>query len=179
MRGWGHRYRTIDLLCDESKPLRAAAGLFDNFVGRTGGAEITDGRRNIPIRANLARPMVFGSSAENPTLQVADILAGATADILKNPGDPAFAWLADWMDRHHHGDHVHPDDKIIDIREIGPRVNLAVLRELASRADRGLDPLAGMEEVYAAAYARFRSPASRLRRTAPMTAGGRTSKRSG
>jgi hypothetical protein len=179
MRGWGHRYRIIDLLCDDSKPLRAIASTFNSFVGRTDGAEITDGRRNITIRANLARPIAFGSSADNPTLQIADILAGATADVLKNPGVPNFTWLASWLDRHHHEDHVHPDDKIIDTRAIEPRVNLAVLRELASRADRGVDPLAGMEDVYAAAYARFRSPASRLRRTAPLAARSRTGGRPG
>ena len=169
MRGWGLRYHAIDLLCDDSKPLQAIASLFDNFVGRTDGTEITDGRRNVTIRANLARPIVFGSSAENPTLQIADILAGVTADVLKNPGDPDFAWLSDWMVRHLHEDHVHPDDEVIDTHAIEPRMNLAILRELASRADHGGDPLAGMEDVYATAYARFRSPASRLRRTPAMT----------
>jgi hypothetical protein len=177
MRGWGHHYHTIDLLCDDSKPLHAIASFFDNFVGRTDGTEITDGRRNVTMRANLARPIVFGSSAENPTLQIADILAGATADVLKNPGDPDFAWLDGWMDRHLHEDHVHPDDEVIDTRAIEPRMNLAILRELARRADRGVDPLAGMEDVYAAAYARFRTPASRLRRTSPMTSRSRTSRR--
>jgi hypothetical protein len=123
---------------------------------------MTDGRRNVIIHANLARPIVFGSSASNPTLQIADILAGATADVLKNPGDATFAMLAEWMDRHHHEDHVHPDDGLIDTSAIEPRANMAILRELASRADKGADPLRGMEEVYAAAYRRFRSPAARL-----------------
>jgi hypothetical protein len=77
-------------------------------------------------------------------LQIADILAGATADVLKNPGDPDFASLDGWMDRHLHEDHVHPDDEVIDTRAIEPRMNLAVLRELARRADRGVDPLAGI-----------------------------------
>jgi Protein of unknown function (DUF3800) len=177
LRGWGHHYRTIELLCDESKPLRSIAPFFDHFVGRTDSTEITNGRREVTLRANLSRPIVFGSSADNPTLQIADILAGATADVLKNPGDPEFAWLDVWRDRHLHEDHVHPDDEVIDTRAIEPCMNLAVLRELASRADRGVDPVAGMEDVYAAAYVRFRTPASRVRRKSPMTSRTRTSRR--
>jgi hypothetical protein len=34
---------------------------------------------------------------------------------------------------------------VIDTRAIGPRVNVAILRELARRAELGPDPLQGME----------------------------------
>jgi hypothetical protein len=167
MRGWGLRYDTIELLCDDSKPLRASTSFFDAFVERNEGVEITDGRRMVPVRANLAKPIAFGSSAQHPTLQIADIVAGATADALTSPSDPAFSLLSDWVSRHLHEEYVLPDDDVIDTRLIEPRVNLAIIRELARRADLGLDPLAGMERVYSDAYARFRSPASRVRRSAP------------
>lgn len=163
LRGWGLRYPSIELLCDDSKPLRAIAPFFDNLVDRDERIDITDGRRMVPVRANLARPLAFGSSAQHPTLQIADILAGATADVIKRPGDPAFAPLGTWVSRHLHEDHVLPDDDVIDTRAIGPRVNVAILRELARRADLGLDPLHGMEGVYKAAVVRFRSPAARVR----------------
>jgi len=167
LRGWGHRYASIELLCDDSKPLRAAAPFFDNLVDRDEAIDISDGRRMVPVRANLAKPLAFGSSAQHPTLQIADILAGATADVIKSPTNPALAPLGAWVSRHMHEDHVLPDDDLINTRALGPRVNLAVLRELARRADRGLDPLHGMAGVYEAAYKRFRSPASRLRPIAP------------
>lgn len=163
LRGWGLRYASIELLCDDSKPLRAIAPFFDNFVDRDEAIEITDGRQMVPVRANLAKPLAFGSSAQHPTLQIADILAGVTTDVIKNPANPALAPLSAWVSRHIHEDHVLPDDDLINTRALGPRVNLAVLRELARRADHGLDPLAGMAEVYEAAYRRFRNPASRLR----------------
>lgn len=163
LRGWGLRYPSIELLCDDSKPLRAIAPFFDNFVHRDERTDITDGRRMVPVRANLAKPLALGSSAQHPTLQVADIVAGGTADVIKRSGDPAFAPLAAWVSRHLHEDHVLPDDDLIDTRALGPRVNVAILRELARRADLGLDPLAGMEGLYEAAYKRFRSPAARAR----------------
>lgn len=167
LRGWGLRYPSIELLCDDSKPLRAVAPFFDNLVDRDERIDITDGRRMVPVRANLAKPLAFGSSAQHPTLQIADILAGTTADVIKRPGEAAFAPLGAWVGRHLHEDHVLPDDDVIDTRAIGPRVNVAILRELARRADLGLDPLDGMEGVYKAAAARFRSPASRIRPSAP------------
>lgn len=101
----------------------------------------------VPVRAKLSKPMAFGSSAQDPTLQVADILAGATADVTRDPGNPAFAAVGPWVARHMHPNHVLPDDEVIDLGKLGLRVNLSVLEELARRADRGLDPLDGMAEV--------------------------------
>lgn len=166
-RGWGPRYPTIELICDDSKPLRATEDLINEMGEKPGGFPVTDGRSLFNVRAKLAKPVTFGSSAQHPTLQVADILAGATVDALKNPADSAFDPLRLWIEQHLHQDHIHPDNALLDMRAIGPRVNLATLRELARRADKGLDPLAGMEAFYASTYKRYRNPASRLSRPPP------------
>lgn len=163
LQGWGLRYPSIDLLCDDSKPLKDMAHIFDGWVGRTDRPEITDGRRASPIGMNLAGPMRFGSSLDHPTIQIADVLSGASADFIKLRGTPEFAAFGSWLDRHIHQNHLLPDDDVIDTTQLGPRVNLAVLRELARRADAGADPLAGMEEFYDASIKRFRSPAARVR----------------
>ena len=163
LQGFGLRYPQIELLCDDSKPLKDMAHIFDGWVGRADQPAITDGRRETPIGMNLAGPMRFGSSLEHPTIQLADVLSGASADFIKRAGAPEFAAFGPWLDRHLHPNHLLPDAEVIDTSQLEPRVNLAVLRELARRADVGADPLAGMDEFYTATVRRFRSPAARVR----------------
>ncbi|MBN9489831.1 MAG: DUF3800 domain-containing protein [Alphaproteobacteria bacterium] len=163
--GWGHRYPRIDVLCDDSKPLRAMAHVFDGWVGREGGVKIPSPRdqAEVELRGNLAGPIRFGSSAEHPTIQIADVLSGASADFVRAPQNPAMAGWGPFLGRHIHRDHILPDAELIDTRQLGPRVNLAVLHELARRADLAVDPLTDMGEFYAATIRRFRSPAARVR----------------
>ncbi|WP_338825509.1 DUF3800 domain-containing protein (plasmid) [Bradyrhizobium septentrionale] len=166
-RGWGLRYPSVDLLCDDSQPLRAAAPFFDGWVGRDDAPEITDGRRFAPIRGNLANPIRFGSSLDHPTIQIADVISGASADFVRAPDSDRLAGWGPFLDRHIHEDHILPNDNLIDTRRLEARVNMAVLRELARRADLGADPLAGMETFYADMIRRFRSPASRMKPPKP------------
>ncbi|NSL21684.1 DUF3800 domain-containing protein [Agrobacterium tumefaciens] len=163
LTGWGHRHARLDVLCDDSKPLGAMVDAFDGFVDNTEGIPISDGQNPRTLRANLANPIRFGSSSDNPTLQVADVIAGLSVDAIRYRKDAAYAGLNGWLDRHMHIDHTLPDDDWIDAGQLLPRANFAVLQELASRADRGADPLNGMGAVYAAAFKKFKSPASRIR----------------
>ena len=163
LQGWGHRHEKLDILCDESKPLQAMAHIFDGFVGRTDAPEIHGGRQPATICANLANPLRFGSSADNPTLQLADIVAGATADVLQHVGEEPYHDLYTWVGAHMHENYMLPDDHLIDTRRIEPRVNLAVLKELARRADKGEDPLDGIETFYAAEFRRQTPGPRRLR----------------
>ena len=171
-RGWGIRHHGIELLCDDSKPLRAQEEFLNQMGEWPDGFPLTDGRSVFQARANMAKPVAFGSSADHPTLQVADILARITLDVLRRPTDAAFDRLRPWVAEHTHQDHVHPDETCVDMRTIEPRVNLAVLRELARRADAGLDPLEGMTAFFAAAHKKYRNPASRLSRSRRRDSGG-------
>lgn len=149
LHGWGHHYESLDVLCDDSKPLQAMSHIFAGFVGSTKSAElIGPGSTTATIKANLANPLRFGSSAQNPTLQIADIVAGATVDLLQHQKDPAYDKLAHWLLPHFHPHTMLPDDDFIDLQQPKPRMNLAALKELARRADAGEDPLEGMDEFY-------------------------------
>jgi hypothetical protein len=161
-QGWGLRHRRLEVVCDESKPLKAAAPYFEVWLGRDETVPLTDGRRTVSVRGNLAKPIAFHSSRDHPALQIADVIAGLTTDVVKNLGNPDYAALAAWVGTHMHESYVLPDASLTDIRKLEPRVNLAVLQELARRADSRADPLAGMEDFCIRAYKRFRSPATRL-----------------
>ncbi|MGZ2433905.1 hypothetical protein ACVITL_004586 [Rhizobium pisi] len=149
LHGWGHHYESLDVLCDDSKPLQAMSHVFDGFVGNTKSAElIGPGGKPAPIKANLANPLRFGSSAANPTLQIADIVAGATVDLLQNQKDLSYRKLAQWVIPHMHAHTMMPDDDFIDLARPKPRMNMAALKELARRADAGENPLNKMDEFY-------------------------------
>ncbi|WP_222381188.1 DUF3800 domain-containing protein [Rhizobium leguminosarum] len=149
LHGWGHQHESLDVLCDDSKPLQAMSHVFDGFVGNTKSAELIGrGGKPAPIKANLANPLRFGSSAANPTLQIADIVAGATTDLLQHQKDASYHELAKWLIPHMHPHTMMPDDDFIDLKQPKPRLNLAALRELARRADAGEDPLEKMAEFY-------------------------------
>jgi hypothetical protein len=149
LHGWGHHYHSLDVLCDDSKPLQAMAHVFDGFVGRSESAELIGaGSRPATIKANLANPIRFGSSAANPTLQIADIVAGATTDLLQHQTDATYRDLAMWILPHMHPHTMLADDDFIDLARPKPRMNLAALKELARRADDGEDPLVKMDAFY-------------------------------
>lgn len=163
-QGWGHRHPRMEIVCDESKPLKAVAPFFESWIGRDEKIPVTDGLRDVFLQGNLAKPIAFRSSANHPALQIADLVAGLTTDVIKNPGNPNYASLSAWVSDHIHENYVLPNPALTDIRELGPRVNLTVLRELARRADNHEDPLAGMEEFSISAMRRFKNPATRLLR---------------
>lgn len=149
VQGWGLRHERIEVLCDESKPLAAFADMFDNFVDRDEAVEMRGAAgATLSIRANLARPLMFGSSLDNPTLQVADVLAGITSEVIKGAVSADRVDLIGWVDRHLHQNHVLPDPHWSDATAPDFRMNLAALQELARRADLGLDPLDGMSMFY-------------------------------
>lgn len=142
--GFGARYQTIEVICDESKPLKSVAEFFDTFVGRADAASITDGRDEHVLQGNLTKPIAFASSAAHPSLQIADILAGATASTLKDRNNAAYDSLREWINQHMHWSYILPNPELIDTGREGPKVALEILRVLANRADRGQDPLAGI-----------------------------------
>ncbi|KGE79926.1 hypothetical protein LW14_26210 [Rhizobium sp. H41] len=149
LHGWGHRFGSLDVLCDDSKPLQGMSHVFGGFVGNNKSAELTGpGGEPAPIKANLANPLRFGSSAANPTLQMADIVAGATTDLLQHQKDASYRELAKWLIPHMHPHTMIPDDDFIDLDRPKPRMNLAVLNELARRADAGEDPITKMDKFY-------------------------------
>src|SRR5690606_30485031 len=102
--------------------------------------------RETEIKGNLAGPLRLGSSGANPTLQIADVIAGATADAIRYHDDAAYSDLLAWLEEHIHQNYILPDPELIDTRLPGPRLCLTVLQELARRADHGENALDGIEE---------------------------------
>jgi hypothetical protein len=82
---WAEVYDVLDVTCDESKPLAASKPIHDLMVGNTTKAysEIFGDRRRITY--NLARPIQFAKSHECAGIQLADVVAAATAAVFESP----------------------------------------------------------------------------------------------
>ena len=70
------------------------------------------------------------------------------AAIGAHQGDESYLPLAEAIHPHFSEECILPDFSIIDLAGDEAPVNMLVLEELADRADRGMDPLVGMEAVY-------------------------------
>lgn len=138
---WGHRHPRLRVLCDVSKPLSPMADYFNAWVGQDQSVPVTNGRTSAELRGNLVAPIEFGSSEEHPTIQLADLLAGMTADFCIRKGD-APSGIQQWVRRNRMWSHSIEFDPEL-VRKGNPTVRLGreLLKELALRADRGADPL--------------------------------------
>ncbi|PDS35102.1 hypothetical protein CO665_27520 [Rhizobium anhuiense] len=162
-QGLGHRHRRVAVTCDESKPLLAMNEFFSIWIDRDEKLPINGENRMVMWRLNMARPITFGRSIDLPGLQIADLLAGITAEIYGPPDKNRLASLKPKLAPHLHENYILPDnDHPLDPDDPLARANLNVLRTLAARAELGHDALKGMEKVYKAAFKRFKAPAGRI-----------------
>ena len=97
---WGERHPLIEVVCDNSKPLRAAAGLFDAMINRPNRVQLRAFRDRQLRTWNMSRPVDFASSIVHPGVQVADLIAGVTAAMPWTEARPELAELSDKVFRH-------------------------------------------------------------------------------
>ncbi|TRO89471.1 DUF3800 domain-containing protein [Glycocaulis profundi] len=169
VRHFGPKYHQLEVLCDESKPLQGVKPFFDHFVGREDVFPLHGGNRIVEARLNLAEPLRFGRSHDNPTLQIADVIAGLAAQLYAPIPPAGIRPLKPLLERHLHEDHILPDTAAdSQMSEEEKRINLVVLRHLAGRAELQADPLKGMEKVYAQVIKREMSVGGRLRKSAQI-----------
>lgn len=153
LRIWGERHDILEVVCDDSKPLRALAGIYDVMINRPDAVYIEAFGKRRRLTWNMAKPITFTSSVESPAVQLADIVAGATAAMGDNQGNSAFLKISEQIFCHLSEDCILPDFDIIDLAGDEAPVNAFILQELAHRADHGLDPLIGMDACYEIAKA--------------------------
>lgn len=157
VESFGHRHRRVKVLCDESEPLLAMKSYFDEFIGRDDAFPIEGGVRRGVGRLNLSESIVFDDSAKHASLQVADLLAGITADAFKPNG--RLADLCREILPHVHTNWVMPEDEPIDWGEPSVAFNRELIAEFAQRADAGVGPFEGMEDVLLRLFRRYGPPA--------------------
>ena len=143
---WGQRHPLIEVVCDESKPLKMMGGLFDVMVNRPHVAFLEIFGKRRPLTWNMSKRVEFASSKEHAGVQLADLIAGVTAAL--PGGGERVAGLGEKIQPHLHEDCIFPDFDVLDLKGDEAPVNWLILEELACRADHGEDPLEGMEVFY-------------------------------
>ena len=160
---YGAERRPLQVICDDSKPLRAQAGNFVDdslaFAQARAAELLPDRQRN---GFALSEPVGFGDSRNHPGLQIADIVAGGLAKVLSEmsrrddaPMREDLRPLADLLLPAMSQHSVMPDYDRIDTSGRTAAVNWTVLQHLADEAAHGRDPRAGLERWYDVAEVAF------------------------
>jgi hypothetical protein len=144
----GERFGQLDVMFDDSKPLLAYRDFFDHFIGRTDNPRMELRGRDAPLIFHLAKPVEFGSSAAEPGLQLADLVASfsalASRDRRSAKGAEILATCLPWFN----DESVWPDLDQLRMERKENFLNAILLLELAARADAGKDLLAGLPAFY-------------------------------
>ena len=154
---WGERFEELEVTCDSSKPLQSAISFFDVMIGRTEKLRINAFGKEQPYSFNLKAQPLLASSHDHPGLQLADVVATATATVLKNKyrnitnGEEVGKWeriiwesLSD--------NNIWPDYTMLDWNQPKCFVNTLVLNELVDRSLRGQNLFEDMPEFVLNAF---------------------------
>jgi hypothetical protein len=149
---WGDHYHQLNVLCDDSKPLRSMAPILDVMINRDDRVRVTLGGKQRTLTFNIAGPVLFGSSSEHAGLQLADLASSAFMQALKRRDEE---WSQEFLNEigpHVHEDCILPDYEYVDLKQPKAAVNALILRELGERGAERRDPLEGMALWYALGY---------------------------
>lgn len=155
LRVMGERFGELEVVFDDSKPLRKFRDFFDAMIGREEIPYMTLRGRSSPLVVNLSGPVEFGSSASVAGLQIADMVASISAlasrDRQTHEGreilDACLPWFND--------DSVWPDIDQLRIERKDNFLNTLMVLELTERAEAGDDLLHGMPRFYEQMAVRF------------------------
>ena len=128
---WGETDGSLNVYCDNAKPLVASTEFFDEFMGRSdkGYVQLSSAPPSSVI-FNLNKPISLVDSRRSYGIQLADVLASTLAFTLKRPDEPiSKEWrsLCDTMIVNS----IVPDSTLMDLKERMTFINTQVLFELA------------------------------------------------
>ncbi len=146
LAAWGERHPLIEVVCDDSKPLRALAGAFDVMINRPDTVRVEIFGKQRRLTWNMSKPIAFASSATHAGVQIADVIAGVASSV--PGGGSEMTEFGEMLQNHLHEDCILPDFGVLELDREETAVNWLVLEDLAHRADNGYDPLDGMERVF-------------------------------
>ncbi len=83
LAAWGEKARQLEVICDESKPIKVDMLVFDSMVNRKDSLYVHFQNKKSPLSFNLRSPLRMADSKSIPGLQIADVIASTTAQVLK------------------------------------------------------------------------------------------------
>lgn len=145
---WGERHPLLEVLCDDSKPLRSLAGIYDVMINRQDHPEINIFGKPRRLTWNMSGPIRFAASNADAGLQLSDLIAGCTVRAPDADENEALRPIAARIGVHLHDECLVPDMSFVDPESDEAAVNFLILYGLAERAKNGEDPLEDMAAIY-------------------------------
>jgi hypothetical protein len=152
---WSERVDPEPLIvtCDELKPLYEIRDRCELMIGRKDRplVEFPTGTHS-PV-FNLAEPLRFARSHDEPGIQIADVVVAAAVYATRNPDE---AYSKKWLEMMGSGvQRISAEVDHIDLTTPSGAVNAIVLKELVRRSILGQNLFVGIPEVIRTAYLTF------------------------
>jgi len=147
---WGYMKQEIKAFCDSSKPIDAQKSFFDNFIGRKDivySPFISNKGNPVPLTYNLKEINIVDSK-EHPGIQLADIVATATAysfQMYQAPNEFIENLRKILQDKIVYAS-VFPDFNHIDLKKKEVQLNALIFEELIKRSIEKIPVLDNIEE---------------------------------
>lgn len=153
---WGQYKEPLDVVCDDSKPLKAFAAELNGDAMDAAILRARMIRPDDPLGWDMSGPVRFADLRAHPAIQLADILASTVVHCHTNGLPEGFEATAHILDAGMLKDSIFPDLKRVNLDNDSVKVQYAVLQELVARAEgRGTDmPIGVYFELVEQAIAR-------------------------
>jgi hypothetical protein len=152
---WGQKARQLEVTCDESRPVKGDMLVFDCMVDRKDSVYVRFQNKKRPLTFNLKSPLQMADSKTIPGLQIADVVASATAytwraAYRRNLTDECRQW-AEMLKGHFSDDNIWPDLSYADLATPKCFANMMILHELVDRSVKKEDLYEGLPAIFRAA----------------------------
>jgi hypothetical protein len=143
---WGDGGEEIEVICDDSKPLKASAELMRDIETQPMPEEWKGHFPEHPV-LHMTKPIQFvDSKGTFVAIQLADLMAGAARFVLTQPKAPEAQDFIPLIETRFVKNCIFPQWEFLDADRRETVLNIQVLKEFGRRARAGLDPNYAMEE---------------------------------
>ena len=155
LTAWGEKAVQLEVICDESKPVKGDMLVFDSMVNRRDSVYVQFQKKERPFSFNLKSPLRMADSKSTPGLQIVDVLASATAHVWKSSYRGTLTdELRQWhgmLKEHFSDDNIWPDLSYADLSNPKCFANTMILHELIDRSIKKEDLYEGLPDIFRAA----------------------------
>jgi hypothetical protein len=151
----GQEHQTIEVFCDESKPLLVNREIFDKMVDRPDMPTRMHFWDNRPFGFNLSVEPKFVDSKTHPGIQIADVIAATANYCMQHRTEPHSQRWFGMLKESLSDCSILPDLDYADLQQRDGFVGAMILRELLDRSLRKADLFDGMPEFIACARESF------------------------
>ncbi|NJM06791.1 DUF3800 domain-containing protein [Candidatus Gracilibacteria bacterium] len=142
--GWSGRFDSMEVACDDSKPLSTQINMLDSMIGRDDRITIEMAGRKQVVVYNLTAPVRLVSSKDNPAIQIADVFASSIAYALKHQEEDFSKDVLRICEESIDENSVYPGAEHADLFSESGYINGNLLQLLIRRTLRGEDLFEGI-----------------------------------